>query len=134
MENQRFAEVFQDLRSRIDEQSFASRIWDQAEADINCMRQPLYPCLQKQLIASYREQFNSSAMNFGTRNGEIDFLDSKRLFCARLWSRINGHFAKWLVGFFRIRKAILSAHDSAQDECIYPCMFRFLRYCIRIRS
>ena len=77
---------------------FLRRVWDQAEADINCMRQPLYPCLQKQLIASYREQFNSSAMNFGTRNGEMAafgwsaFLDSKSLFGARiLWSRIQMH-------------------------------------------
>ena len=36
----------------------------QAEADINCDRQPDYPCLQKQLIRSYRQQFNSSSMNF----------------------------------------------------------------------
>ena len=44
--------------------TFASMIWDQAEADIICDRTPLYPCLQRQLISSYREQFNSSAMNF----------------------------------------------------------------------
>ena len=36
----------------------------QAEADIICNRQADYPCLQKQLISSYREQFNSSDMNF----------------------------------------------------------------------
>ena len=40
-------------------------ILDQAEADINCKRQSDYACLQKQLISSYREQFNSSdEMNF----------------------------------------------------------------------
>jgi hypothetical protein len=38
-------------------------VW-QAEADINCNRQADYPCLQKQLISSYREQFNSTEMNF----------------------------------------------------------------------
>ncbi len=38
-------------------------VW-QAEADIICNRQADYPCLQKQLISSYREQFNSSDMNF----------------------------------------------------------------------
>lgn len=36
----------------------------QAEADINCNRQAIYPCLQKQLISSYRRQFNSTRMNF----------------------------------------------------------------------
>ena len=43
---------------------FGSMIFDQAEADINCKRQSDYACLQKQLISSYREQFNSSEMNF----------------------------------------------------------------------
>eukprot|EP01048_Picozoa_sp_COSAG05_P019321 COSAG05_NODE_2996_length_2424_cov_2.078280_2_plen_574_part_00 len=44
--------------------TFASMIFDQAEADIICKRQADYPCLQKQLISSYREQFNSSSMKF----------------------------------------------------------------------
>ena len=44
--------------------TFASMIFDQAEADINCKRQPVYPCLQRQLIGSYRAQFNVSSMNF----------------------------------------------------------------------
>ena len=34
-------------------------IWDQAEADINCDHFSVYPCYQKQLIHSYRKQFNS---------------------------------------------------------------------------
>ena len=35
-------------------------LYDQAEADINCQRMDVYPCMQEQLVKSYREGFNSS--------------------------------------------------------------------------
>ena len=36
-------------------------VWDQAEADIECGRNnAVYTCLQRQLVMSYRAQFNST--------------------------------------------------------------------------
>jgi hypothetical protein len=35
-------------------------LWDQGEQNINCDEVEYYPCLTRQLVKSYREQFNSS--------------------------------------------------------------------------
>jgi len=40
--------------------TIGTMLWDQGEQNLNCNEVDQYPCLTKQLVQSYREQFNSS--------------------------------------------------------------------------
>jgi len=40
--------------------TIGTMLWDQGEQNINCNEVGHYPCLTRQLVTSYREQFNSS--------------------------------------------------------------------------
>merc|ERR1712113_450153 len=66
-------------------------IWDQGEADVNCKstvtkdeRIAKYPCMQQQLVKSYREQFNSSFGFAGVQLPGYSTVQRRGIFAMRL--------------------------------------------------